>query len=244
MKLALVLAPLLPLIASTCFAQGAASVIFASGQAQIVSKTGQSRAAVRGSEVAAGETVDTADGRLQLRFSDGASMSLQPETRFRIDDFRFAEQNGNASSDDRSLFTLLKGGFRTVTGLIGKLRREQYKIDTAVATIGIRGTDYSAQYNASGLSVSTFDGLVEVCSDGGCARVAPGETVLVADRQSKPQKRDQDAGRLKGAPVIPGLPPPIPGELSPPVSPTAPAGGPSTTTPTSSPSFAAPSKIP
>ncbi|WP_294253256.1 FecR family protein [Propionivibrio sp.] len=174
-------------------------MIFASGHAQIISKTGQSRPAVRGSDVAAGETVDTADGRLQLRFSDGASMSLQPDTRFRIDDFRFVEQNGNASSDDRSFFTLLKGGFRTVTGLIGKLRREQYKIDTAVATIGIRGTDYSAHYDASGLSVRTFGGLVEVCSEGGCAEAAPGETLLVADRKSKPQRQGQDAGGLKGA---------------------------------------------
>ncbi|MBK8402027.1 MAG: FecR domain-containing protein [Propionivibrio sp.] len=243
MKLASILVSLLTLITSTCFAQGAASVIFASGHAQIISKTGQSRAAVRGSDVAAGEMIDTADGRLQLRFSDGASMSLQPETRFRIDEFHFAEQNGNAGSEDRSFFSLLKGGFRTVTGLIGKLRREQYRIDTAVATIGIRGTDYGAHYNASGLAVSTFSGLVEVCSEGGCAEAAPGETLLVADRKSKPKKTGHGAGGVKGAPVMPGLPPPIPGELSPPVPPAAPPA-PSATPPAASPGFASPSKIP
>ena len=75
---------LLSLIASVCFAQGAASVIFASGNAQIVGKDGRHRAAVRGAEVEVGETVETADGRVQLRFSDGANMSLQPDTRFRI----------------------------------------------------------------------------------------------------------------------------------------------------------------
>ena len=152
-------------------------------------------------------------------------------------------QNGNAGSEDRSFFSLLKGGFRTVTGLIGKLRREQYRIDTAVATIGIRGTDYGAHYNASGLAVSTFSGLVEVCSEGGCAEAAPGETLLVADRKSKPKKTGHGAGGVKGAPVMPGLPPPIPGELSPPVPPAAPPA-PSATPPAASPGFASPLKIP
>lgn len=39
-------------------------------------------------------------------------------------------------------FRLLKGGFRTVTGLIGKTDRAQYRVSTQTATIGIRGTDY------------------------------------------------------------------------------------------------------
>lgn len=42
----------------------------------------------------------------------------------------------------RAFFKLLKGGFRAVSGAIGKATREEYRVSTPVATIGIRGTDY------------------------------------------------------------------------------------------------------
>lgn len=47
-----------------------------------------------------------------------------------------------ASNGQTAAFRLLKGGFRTVTGLIGKSDRAQYRVSTQTATIGIRGTDY------------------------------------------------------------------------------------------------------
>jgi hypothetical protein len=240
MKAALFVA--LSLIAGACFAQGAASAVFVSGTAQIVGKDGQTRAAVRGGELFAGETVETLDGRVQLRFIDGASMSLQPATRFRVDEFRFVEQSGKASNGDRGFFSLLKGGFRTLTGLIGKQQREQYKVDAAVATIGIRGTDYSAHLTEAGLSLSTFGGLVEVCSNAGCALVRPGETFVVADRDSKPQRKGPASDGME---VMPDLPPPKPGELLPAVTPPVqgPPQGPAQV-PTTGPSMQGPGYTP
>ncbi|MGH8446844.1 MAG: hypothetical protein ACREVL_16350, partial [Solimonas sp.] len=44
----------------------------------------------------------------------------------------------------RAFLRLLKGGFRTVSGLIGKANPDEYRVTTPVATIGIRGTDYYA----------------------------------------------------------------------------------------------------
>ena len=200
-------------LAAPCFAQSAGSIVFVSGAAVIVAKDGPSREVVRGGEFFVGDTIDTAGARVQLRFLDGASLSLQPATRFRIEDFRFVVQDGKASSDDRGIFSLIKGGFRTITGLIGKQRREQYRVDTAVATIGIRGTDYSAQMGDAGLSLSTFGGLVEVCSGAGCEQVGPGETATVAERDSRPLLKGKQ-GDSPGEPVsgsgVPGLPSPPP----------------------------------
>lgn len=45
----------------------------------------------------------------------------------------------------RAFFRLLKGGFRSVSGLIGKANHEDYRVSTPVATIGIRGTRYGAR---------------------------------------------------------------------------------------------------
>lgn len=212
---------LLALLSLTCFAQNAATVIFTSGKAQIVGKDGQARPALRGSGLDAGETVETMDGRVQLRFLDGASMSLQAATRFRIDEFRFVDQGGKASAGDSAFFSLLKGGFRTLSGLIGKEHREQYKVDAVVATIGIRGTGYAAHLDEAGLDVSTFAGLVEVCSNAGCAFVAAGESVYVTDRDSPPRR---DRGKNDGigfVPTVPDVPPPQTVEL-PPVNATLP----------------------
>ena len=223
-----------------CCAQVAATVVFASGTAQIVAKDGQSRTVTRGAELKAGETIETDDGRAQLRFVDGAMMSLQPSTRFRIDEFRFAERAGQASPEDRGVFSLIKGGFRTLTGLIGKARREQYKVDAVVATIGIRGTDYAAKLGGSGLVVTTHGGSVEVCNDGGCAVVEVGQTVNVVDKVTAPRLDGGDPGALSGElkpppNVQPPVTTPMPGQGQ-----TVPATGTGPTGVSNSPSVAGP----
>lgn len=52
--------------------------------------------------------------------------------------------NGQSEGGQRAFFRLIKGGFRAVSGAIGKVNRDDYQIATPVATIGIRGTDYVA----------------------------------------------------------------------------------------------------
>lgn len=51
-----------------------------------------------------------------------------------------------ASSSSKSYFKLLRGGFRAVSGLIGKGNADQYRVRTPVATIGVRGTDWVLLY--------------------------------------------------------------------------------------------------
>ena len=230
-------ASLLFAVSCVCFAQGAASVVFASGNAQIMGADGKSRSAVRGGELAAGETVDTGSGRVQLRFFDGAEMSLQPATRFRVDEFRFALQDGKARAEDKGFFSLLKGGFRTITGLLGKGRPEQYKVDAVVATIGVRGTDYGAKLAEAGLELYTFQGLVELCNDAGCALVPAGQAFVVTDRNSLPARIGGVTVGGEMIPMMPILPPPRAMELpdslppAPPPNVTQPAHEPNMTQP-------------
>ena len=51
-------------------------------------------------------------------------------------------QQDNQNGASRAFFSLLKGGFRSISGLIGKVNHDDYQVTTPVATIGIRGTDY------------------------------------------------------------------------------------------------------
>lgn len=215
-------------------AELAATVVFASGSPRIVDVAGAERAASKGAELRAGETLETRDGIVQLRFRDGASMSLQKATRFRVDDYVFAGE-GQGGEGDRGFFSLIRGGFRTITGLIGKVRRDQYRVNTPVAAIGIRGTHYHANLDDSGLTVGTTAGLVAVCNDTGCVEVRPGETVFVAGQNVRPRLQSRAASRADEAPVQPGLRDPSFGSA--PASPAAPAGvTPSPSTP-SSPTF-------
>jgi hypothetical protein len=65
-------------------------------------------------------------------------MTLRPNTQMKIEDYRFRDDR---PQDDNSFFRLIKGGLRTVTGLIGKRGNlDAYRIGTSTATIGIRGS--------------------------------------------------------------------------------------------------------
>lgn len=198
----------------------AASVVFATGAANVIGVDGKVRKAERGSVLEAGETVDTGDGKAQLRFRDGASISLQPGTQFRVEQFRFTGQGGRAGEDDRVVMRFLKGALRAVSGLIGKERREQYRMDTVVGTIGIRGTEYGATLGDDGLALTTYVGQVEVCNAAGCALVGPRQTAVVPGKDTKP--RLQPGSNLPG--LMPGgIVPQLP-EASPVIQP---SGGPS-----------------
>ncbi len=51
-------------------------------------------------------------------------------------------QQDTQNGASRAFFSLLKGGFRSISGAIGKINHDEYQVATPVATIGIRGTDY------------------------------------------------------------------------------------------------------
>src|SRR6267143_321847 len=98
------------------------------------------RAAQRAAKFYEGESIVTAAGSLsQLRMTDGALMSVRGDTEIKMERFSYAgEKDRNASF----FMSVLKGGLRTITGVIGRQNRERYRITTATVTLGVRGTDF------------------------------------------------------------------------------------------------------
>ncbi len=92
------------------------------------------------SEVQRGDTVSTQrESYAQVQFTDGSTATLRPNTTLRIDEYQF---NQAAPQSDGIVMSLVKGGLRSVTGLIGKRgNQDAYKIQTSTATIGIRGSE-------------------------------------------------------------------------------------------------------
>jgi hypothetical protein len=100
------------------------------------------------SEVLAGDMLITAkDSYAQVTMGDGAQMTLRPNSNLRIEAFHFSK---DSPKDDNAVLRLIKGGFRTVTGLIGKRGNvDAYKVRATTATIGIRGTDFTSRLCAT-----------------------------------------------------------------------------------------------
>ena len=59
-----------------------------------------------------------------------------------------------------------------------------------MATIGIRGTEFSITYGNS-ITVTTGEGSNEVCNAAGCLILNSGETAYVADGNTKPEMTDK-----------------------------------------------------
>lgn len=166
-------------------AQTAARVDFASGNVTASTADGRSRQLARGADVMVGETVNTQDGRAQMRFTDGAYVSLQPQTQFRIDNYVF---EGRGTPKESAVMSLLRGGFRTITGLVGRTNRDGYRLQTSTATVGIRGTEFNVAYDAAG-SVTMFvaGGAIAVTNGSGTTEVPGGQSVIVTSNNSAPQ---------------------------------------------------------
>jgi hypothetical protein len=139
LSIALTVAVSAPVRAAGAETTNAGTVTHLSGTLSVVRADGQARILSRKSEVTQGDTLSTQrDSYAQINFTDGSVMTLRPNTQMRIEDYRFAQ---NQPQNDSSLFRLLKGGLRTVTGLIGKRgNQDAYRIGTSTATIGIRGS--------------------------------------------------------------------------------------------------------
>lgn len=144
-----------------------------------------------GSRIESGDQITTGStGRTQLRFTDGGMVSLQPNSQFKINNYSDAA----AGKQDSFLVDLARGGMRALTGLIGKRNRDNYKVTTTTATIGIRGSGFSMAYNSDGtLGVTTEQDAIEVCTQAGCIGLNLGESALVTSATALPTRTNQRA---------------------------------------------------
>lgn len=89
--------------------------------------------------------ITSAGSEAEIVFSDNSVMSFRAETKFYINEYNYQPKAKNAEdkSAGRYVMDLIEGGFRTVTGYVAKDQPDNYQVNTPVATIGVRGTEYS-----------------------------------------------------------------------------------------------------
>jgi len=189
------------LVMQTSLAQDAAGkVVFAQGQPTAISSAGAERGLSRGNEIFSGDRLVTTNGRLQISMVDGAFISVQPNSEYQVENYNYS---GTPDGSEIANYRLVKGGVRAVTGLIGRQNPEAYKVNTAVATIGIRGTGHNTRICAGdcgsrtdGLYHQTWEGITFVVNDVDSQDVPTGMGVFVADIDTDIEVLDQPSAVL------------------------------------------------
>lgn len=152
------------LSATMALASEAATVTHVSGPLAARKADGTTKAISIGSKVDEGDTVVTEKRTYaRLKFNDGGEVTLKPNSQFMVEKYSFDKEK---PKDDSALFSLIKGGLRTVTGQIGKRgNQDSYLMNTPTATLGIRGTIYDAHF----------------CQGSSCGNIAPGLYLAVSN---------------------------------------------------------------
>lgn len=176
------------LIVSSAFSTSAYSAVgkvdFVIGGVNARTADGKQRVLAKGATLESGDLIETeSNGRIQIRFNDGAYVSLQPQTQFRIDDYKY---NNKSDGEEKGFFSLFKGGLRTITGVIGRINKSNYQLNTPTATIGIRGTSYTVTQNGDALNVSVGKGQIFVRNDAGGLLITAGQSAFIAGPKNSP----------------------------------------------------------
>lgn len=125
-------------------AEGVGNVTHLGGVLRATNASGVSRILSVKSEIREGDTLNTEkDTYARIKFVDDGEVVLRPETVFRVDAYSYRPVPTPAHKDS-VVFSLLKGGLRSVTGLLGRRNHDAFKMNTQVATVGIRGTHFGA----------------------------------------------------------------------------------------------------
>ena len=126
------------MLLSPCQAQLFATVDAVTGDATLTDAGGMNLAVTRGQKIMRGQTVTTqVDAEVHAVTEDGGMIALRPNSQFQATEYSIA-----ADAPAQVAMSLVKGALRSITGWIGKRHPDNYRLATATATIGIRGTDH------------------------------------------------------------------------------------------------------
>lgn len=158
-------------------ASTAGTVIFAVGDAWILAEgSNQKRVIKHGEQISDRDALMTGpDGHVHLRMIDKAFIALRPNSQLKLEEYRFTPKQ---PANDRARLLLKNGSMRSVSGKLAKRNKARYRLNTPVAAIGVRGTDYTVITTAQlsevdvlqgGIAMSPFNAACSADSLGPCS---------------------------------------------------------------------------
>lgn len=137
------------------------------------------------------------DSSAIIKLQDGTRMTLRPNSDLVVQQYQFKD----GAQDNSMVMQLLRGGFRAITGLISKGSPNAAKVQTATATIGIRGTDFDARLCAKDCKAES----VKVADPARPNAILA--SAKLVDAQGSIQARDAQGNRrvlVNGGSIYPG----------------------------------------
>lgn len=142
------------------FANDAAKVVFVAGSAKMANKP-----LLLNSMVAEGAQIETGgDGFVYLKTVDNGFLVVRPNSTIRIVTYQIDKLK---PENTRIKLELLNGVARSISGDAVKLSRQNFRFNTPVAAIGVRGTDFTVFTDQQVSRVSVMSGGVVVSGFGG-----------------------------------------------------------------------------
>lgn len=178
------------LAAGVAQAGEAGKLVFVAGQARMANQPALLDSAVQeGDELSTG-----ADGYLYIKTIDGGFLILRPNSRARITAYHIDKVN---PANTRVKLELLSGVARSISGQSVKLARQNFRFNTPVAAIGVRGTDFIVYTDQETSRVAVVSGGVVVsgfaghcgpegggpCEGGGSRELFAGESGMLLQVQ-------------------------------------------------------------
>ena len=94
------------------------------------------------------EIITESNGHVHIQFDDKALLSVRPDSRLEIERYDF---NQDKPSESSIKLNLVEGVTRSISGEGAHAARDRFRLNTPIAAIGVRGTDFVV--SASGESV-------------------------------------------------------------------------------------------
>jgi FecR protein len=182
--MALLCAASMPLAAFADTSVG--TITYTVGTVYVQPAHGDKHLVVTGASLQNGDTIQTGKGaEAVLLMVDQQHIYLNGNTLYRLDDFHYSAE---VPAQSYSVTSLLQGGLRVISGLIGKQGNpDAYQLKTQMATIGIRGTEWSVlegEDGHTGENIRVYHGLIDVRTDVYREELAAGLGTVLHSRQS------------------------------------------------------------
>jgi hypothetical protein len=168
--------------AATSVSTGSGHVYVVNGDV-FVAQGGNPAHRVDGNEAVISNTlVNTgANSSALLKFDDGQTVTMQANSSFQVREYRY---DAKKIENSNIVFSMLKGGMRFVTGLIGKARKQAFRLAAPNATIGIRGTDFMVSMADKAMYSQVLAGKITMTNAAGMKIVGAGQSAVVSTSSS------------------------------------------------------------
>ena len=114
------------------------------------------------------------NSRVQILLKDQTAINLGANASLTIDAFVFSDEAQNVA------VKVSKGAFKFISGKVATNNPEKVTVETPVATIGVRGTEFVGVITQQDSTIALLDGKIEVANDLGSQLVeVPGFGVSI-----------------------------------------------------------------